>query len=50
MIIVIYLSVTMKYIIGKIFSGDVLISSVSMLFTIYFIAKAFMRFASMIMS
>lgn len=50
LIIVIYLSVTMKYIIGKIFSGDVLISSVSMLFTIYFIAKAFMRFASMIMS
>ena len=50
LIIVIYLSVTMKYIIGKIFSGDVLISSVSMLFTIYFIAKAFMRFASVIMS
>ena len=50
LIIVIYLSVTMKYIIGKIFSGDVLISSVSMLFTIYFIVKAFMRFALMFMS
>ena len=31
--------------IGKVsISCDVLISSVSMLFTIYFIAKAFMRF------